>query len=480
MDLKSKLPYHTRLFLLLITFAWVLFGCFIAFQYKREKFFKAEKLDSQLQLFNLSLLDAIEEGKDIGQLLQNSTLPFHDLRVSVIRNDGTVLYDNMVDITSLDNHADRPEVIEALKKGTGYQSLRHSASADKNYFYSAMEGHTEIVRSAVPYSVSLKEILAADRNFLGFMLSVTLTMSLVIYYFTRLLGNTITRLNLFAKKVQSGSPVEEEDLFPHNELGDISNHLVQMYAQLQKATEELRQEHKRTIHEQQEKIRIKKQLTNNINHELKTPIAVIQACLETLMTRPEIDEERKRDFIRQCYVNSERLCRMLNDISLITRMDEAGSMIAKEPQNLRTLILNVIAEMQISIEDHGVCVENRFGKDITVTGNATLLRSIFHNLLDNALAYSGCRNIWIDLLEDTPDHCKISFRDDGSGVEPHHLAHLFERFYRVDKGRSRKLGGTGLGLSIVKNSILFHKGTVTVHNSTQGGLEFIFTIAKGN
>ena len=115
---------------------------------------------------------------------------------------------------------------------------------------------------------------------------------------------------------------------------------------------------------------------------------------------------------------------------------------------------------------------------MVVQGNDTLIEAIFHNLLINALSYSGGRDIFIDMIEETPEYYKFRFADNGVGVDSEHLNHLFERFYRVDEGRSRKLGGTGLGLAIVKNAILFHQGTVTVKNRLTGGLEFTFTIHK--
>ena len=111
-------------------------------------------------------------------------------------------------------------------------------------------------------------------------------------------------------------------------------------------------------------------------------------------------------------------------------------------------------------------------------GNPSLLASVFRNLADNAAAYSGGRDIFIRLAEDTPEECTVLFADNGIGVDEEHLPHLFERFYRVDKGRSRKLGGTGLGLAIVRNAVAFHGGTISVRNRDEGGLEFRFTLRK--
>lgn len=478
MGLKNKISYHTRLFVLLLAFSWLLMGCFIVFQYSRERLFKAEKLDSQLQLFNMRLLDALEQNIEPQLFIAKNPLPYEGLRVSIIEDDGDVLYDNMVDIAGMGNHADRPEIIDAKRNGTGYSYIRHSETAGQDYFYSAMEHNRVLVRTAVPASVSLTEVLAADRGFLWFMLGVTLVMSIAGYFATRRLGKTISRLNLFASRVQRGEEIADDEPFPHNELGDISNHIVSLYVQLQQTTRKLRTEHERALHEEQEKIRIKKQLTNNINHELKTPLAVIQATLETLMNHPEIDAVRRQDFVAQCYANSERLCRMLNDVATITRMDEAKDLITMEPFVLNRVVEEVADEMALSLQNQGMELKIDMPDRIEMNGNQTLVGSLFRNLIDNSIAYSGGHKIEIRVLRNAATECEISFSDDGQGVEAHHLDHLFERFYRIDKGRSRKLGGTGLGLSIVKNTVVLHGGVIRARLTAAGGLEFVFSFNK--
>ena len=159
-------------------------------------------------------------------------------------------------------------------------------------------------------------------------------------------------------------------------------------------------------------------------------------------------------------------------------MDEASQLIQKEPVVLNDLIDEVADEMALRPADQRLRVNVDFPKRVVIEGNPALLGSIFRNLADNAAAYSGGRDIYIRLLDDTPDECTILFADNGIGVGEEHLPHLFERFYRVDKGRSRKLGGTGLGLSIVKNAVMIHGGTISVRNRDRGGLEFTFTLKK--
>lgn len=212
--LRNRFSYHRRLFLLLLAFSWALVACFVTFQYSREKRFKAERLDARLQLFNLRLLDALGEGTAPGAFLTGHPLPYGDLRVTVIDDDGRVLFDNSADSLPAANHLGRPEVTEAIAHGTGYTIHRHSESTDQYYFYSAMKGDGIIVRSAVPYSVSLREVLAADWEFLWFMLGVTLLMSIAAYFTTRRLGHNITRLNEFAEHAERGERIDDKETFP--------------------------------------------------------------------------------------------------------------------------------------------------------------------------------------------------------------------------------------------------------------------------
>ena len=476
--LRSSLSYHRRLFLLLLAFSWALVACFIVFQYGREKQFKAERLDTRLQLFNLRMLDALADGATPEEFIAARDEPFGDLRVTVIDDAGRVTFDNSAGSLPETNHLDRPEVAEALARGTGFTIRRHSESTDLYYFYSAMSDGGVVVRSAVPYSITLREVLAADREFLWFMLGVTLLMSVAAYFATRRLGHNITRLRDFAQRAERGERIDEQAVFPHDELGDISSHIIRLYARLQRTTADRDREHALALHEQQEKIRIKKQLTNNINHELKTPVAAIQGYLETLLDNPGLGAEKRTAFLEKSCAQVARLRSLLADISTVTRMDEASQLILRERVVLNDIVDEIRADMQLRPEGQQLRVNCNFPYPLEMEGSPSLLGSVFRNLADNAAAYSGGRDIFIRLLDDSPEQYTLQFSDNGIGVEEEHLPHIFERFYRIDKGRSRKLGGTGLGLAIVKNAVMMHGGTISVRNSERGGLEFIFTLRK--
>ena len=232
------------------------------------------------------------------------------------------------------------------------------------------------------------------------------------------------------------------------------------------------------MREEQEKIRIKRQLTNNINHELKTPVASIQVCLETLLSGISLSEEKRQELIERCYTNNERLRRLLGDVSLITRMEDGSQLIGKEPVVINNIINEIAAELEIMPENERFTLHTDFKEQIVVEGNPSLIGSIFRNLTENAISYSGGKNIYITLVENNDGQCRIRFEDDGCGVEEKQLPRLFERFYRVDKGRSRRMGGTGLGLAIVKHAVQFHGGTIVALNREDGGLQFEFTLNK--
>ena len=423
-----KLSFHKQLFLQLIIFSWAIVLCFIGFQYLREKEYKSEFLSAQLQQYNRHLLTAVEEGESYEEYIGTHEKPFDDLRITLMTTQGAVVYDNTIKADSLDNHSKRPEIKDALEKGSGYHIGRQSASDGREYFYSATRGDRVIVRTAIPYSGTLNDLLAADWSFLVTMISITLAMSIVAYFTTRKLGKDIERVNSYEAE--------------------------------------------------QEKSRLKRQLTNNINHELKTPVASIQVCLETLLSGITLSEEKRQELIGRCYTHNERLRRLLNDVSLITRMEDGSTLISRERVSINEIIDEVAEELDVMPEEERLMLHTDFSDEVIVDGNPSLIGSIFRNLTENAIAYSEGRNIYISLLENNVRMCRIRFEDDGKGVKAEQLPRLFERFYRVDKGRSRQKGGTGLGLAIVKHAVQFHGGNITVTNRPGGGLRFDFSLKK--
>ena len=240
---------------------------------------------------------------------------------------------------------------------------------------------------------------------------------------------------------------------------------MSMYDQLQNAEED--------------KNRLKRQLTQNVAHELKTPVSSIQGYLETIVSDPDMDEEVKNHFIQRCFIQSQRLSSLLQDISTLNKLDDAPGSYEREPVNILTLFNMILSDVAQKLKEKNITVRTLIGPEVVVTGSHSLLYSIFRNLTDNAIAYAGEGvTVTVQVLSEDENYYTFSFADNGVGVAAGHLPHLFERFYRVDKGRSRKMGGTGLGLAIVKNAVLLHHGSISVRLAQTGGLEFIFSLPK--
>lgn len=309
---------------------------------------------------------------------------------------------------------------------------------------------------------------------------ITMVMCVLGYFATRRVGLHIIRLNRFAENVENGAQISDTEPFPHDELGEISNHIVRLYARLQQAVADRDNEHRATLHEQLEKERIKKQLTNNINHELKTPVASIRVSVETMLAHRNMSDEKQILFLQRCLTNTERLQRLLTDVSILTRMDDGSASILKEQVNLTDIINDVVEDRQIIAATKGIRIENFVSHNVIMAGNASLLEAVFNNLIDNAIVYSGGTRIKIELISIDNDKVAIALSDNGCGVPPEHLPRLFERFYRIDKGRSRAAGGTGLGLSIVKNAVILHGGEISAETQCSGGLLFKITFSRNS
>lgn len=224
---------------------------------------------------------------------------------------------------------------------------------------------------------------------------------------------------------------------------------------------------------------MKQQLTSNIAHELKTPLASVKGYLETIMNNQQISKEKKDYFIERAYAQTERLNMLLNDISLLNNIEDAGDLFGVMPVRIRNIVHDVIENLESRLAAKNIKCKMDISDSVVVIGNDSLLSSVFQNLIENTINYAG-NDVTIEIrnyLEDKKFHY-FTYSDSGTGIPEEHLQRIFERFYRVDQGRTRGMGGTGLGLSIVKNAIKLHKGKISVRNKPEGGIEFLFSLAK--
>lgn len=455
----TRFSFQLRILLLLLGSCWLLAGTFMVFQYHREKEYKTGMMNTRLQMHNARLLDDLRKGEPIGNIVSRISSPTENLRVTLIGRDGKVIYDSS-GATPTSDHNTRPEVRAARVKGEGYAIERVSEEDNTTYFYSALAGDDGmVVRSAAPYTHSLVEFLAIDRTILFIMCGMTLVISIIGLLATHKVTVSIRRLNQFAERAGNGDSIYEGYSFPHDELGSIAANIVKIYVQRD-------QQHRETIRLEQDKARLKKQLTNNINHELKTPVASILVSLDLLDDHPDLPETKKRELMGRIRGNAGRLSALLKDVSTITRMEDGQGMIDKKRIDLTALINDIAdearprTEMQIDVNI----------PRLWINGDRMLLESIFHNLIDNAIAHSEGSEIHI--TADEAGNFKVW--DNGKGIDARHLPHIFERFYRVDDGRTRSTGGTGLGLSIVKNAVAVHGGSIRAVSTK--GLLFEFNL----
>lgn len=225
--------------------------------------------------------------------------------------------------------------------------------------------------------------------------------------------------------------------------------------------------------------KLKQQMSNNITHELRTPVSSIRGYLETVLTCSGLSADKKQHFIEKAYAQTVRLTDLIRDVALITKTEEAAELIPREPVDLNRVVADAHEDLHELFEQRHMTLHTQLPQHLVINGNYSLLYSIFRNLMENSLRYAGeGKEITVECYNQTPDIAYFTVYDTGCGVPEEHLSRLFERFYRVSEGRTRENGGTGLGLSIVRNAVRFHQGDISVRNRQGGGLEFLFTLHK--
>ncbi len=449
---------------------WLIVVCMSVWQWWNMKQLNEARVKEPLELVNGRIADAFESGLDPLPFINFICTYYKDnplyerLRISVYR-DGRLLYNNGDIIPS--------EITEADG------ALGSMKQADSYFFYKgdrAMNGHVEIY-SVMPYDNEVTAMLEnKSSNFWWIMILIALGLTIAGYFSTRPFGRNIKMLRTFAEKAATSPDFVPSSDFPHDELGDISRQIVRIYKDRIQAMKHQRQEHEVAMHAMEEKARLKRQLTNNINHELKTPIGVIKGYLDTIVETPDMDEDSRQHFILKAQQHANRLVQLVNDVTAISRLQDGGSIINLEDIDFHDVVYTVAGDVVDSGTIGSLEFENQVRPGVYIRGNFNLLTAMLMNLVRNAVAYSHGTVCGVRLESEDEKYYHFEFFDDGRGVGEEHLGHLFERFYRVDEGRSRKEGGTGLGLPIVQSTVEAHGGKIRVYNNS--GLVFAFSLPK--
>lgn len=466
MGLRRRINYKWRIFFPLITLLWFTIAAMVVIQYDREKAYRSDITRQQLEFINKRVISAYEHGVNLAPFIKFVEDYFDQSVYEAVRVSVYDLSTNKL-ITSI-----------------GEPIKMNKTDADKrpNFFYAhqtSKDGQL-IVYTAMPYTVSLIEALAPDRTMWIIIIIFALITSVIAFISASYLSKNVNLLHKFAKQAATETSLDANYRFPRDELGEVSQQIVDLFNSKVKAVEEREREQQIAIEAIKEKSRIKRELTNNINHELKTPVGIIKGYIDTIVDDPDMPNNTRNHFIAKTQKQVNRLCDLLNDISTITRLNEGNNEIVLEPVNFYKLVANLAND----VKESGLINEMDFSFSLPskccVNGNASLLSSSILNLIKNAVAYSRGTKMRLELVDENDKFYTFVFYDNGFGVDEEHLPYLFDRFYRIDTGRSRKVGGTGLGLPIVKNTIRTFGGKITVGNRPQGGLQFRFTLPKAN
>ncbi|MDE7351127.1 MAG: ATP-binding protein [Muribaculaceae bacterium] len=478
-----KISYSTKLLLTVVAILTLCEVAFLVFQFNREQRYRQDLLNAQLTILNYQLLDHYDGGVVNVELWERSIdLPIQELQLAIFDSQGNVIYNNS-EIDSAEKPLELPEIQMADNSSDHRGFSVHNddeIDGDDFFYYAALkEGDLYARTGALGHDVGIAEFMQIDRSFIWYALLIYVIIIVLAWYACSRVGNTVKRLSEFAQSAEKGEEIYDTKVFPRNELGMIAHNIVLIYVRWQRTLAERDRQAAIAKKEEEEKAKLKRELTNNINHELKTPVSAISLELETILThRDKLSDAQLTMLLNRCKANSDRLLNMIKDILALNRLEEGAENIQRELLSLRDIVDDVTDNLLPKAEDAGIGFEINLPETMMMLGNGPLLESVFNNLINNAILYSGGSTVSIFLQQEDEKSYRIIIGDDGTGIPEEHLEHIFDRFYRIESGRSRKKGGSGIGLAIVKSAALFHGGDITVRNNPAGGLEFTLTLSK--
>ena len=386
--------------------------------------FKSEVVD-ELKTY----ADVIKETQSYDQILQGEYDPdVDDLRITMIKKDGKVFYDSFADAKKMENHANRQEVRQALKHGNG-KAIRTSDTLDKNTFYYAVRlDDGNILRVA-------KE----SRSIWSVFIKVTpaiLILIFVILAISKMLSDVLTKSLLLPIEQMSENLDHLEDITTYKELMPFIN----------------------TIQEQHKNIlmnaKMRQEFTANVSHELKTPLTAISGYSELIQNGMTNEEETIR-FAGEIHKSAKRLLTLINDTIRLSQLDTSEQKVIYEAIDLYKIAEDCVNMLKFSAENHGITISIH-GTNAYLEGNKEMLEEVVYNLCDNAIRYNNEGGKVDVTVKPVKGKIYLCVEDNGIGISKEHQERIFEKFYRVDKSRSKSTGGTGLGLAIVKHIIQQH------------------------
>lgn len=386
--------------------------------------FKSEVVD-ELKTY----ADVIKETQSYDQILQGEYDPdVDDLRITMIKKDGKVFYDSFADAKKMENHANRQEVRQALKHGNG-KAIRTSDTLDKNTFYYAVRlDDGNILRVA-------KESRSIWSVFIKVMPAI-LILIFVILAISKMLSDVLTKSLLLPIEQMSENLDHLEDITTYKELMPFIN----------------------TIQEQHKNIlmnaKMRQEFTANVSHELKTPLTAISGYSELIQNGMTNEEETIR-FAGEIHKSAKRLLTLINDTIRLSQLDTSEQKVIYEAIDLYKIAEDCVNMLKFSAENHGITISIH-GTNAYLEGNKEMLEEVVYNLCDNAIRYNNEGGKVDVTVKPVKGKIYLCVEDNGIGISKEHQERIFERFYRVDKSRSKSTGGTGLGLAIVKHIIQQH------------------------
>ena len=371
-----------------------------------------------------------------------------DLRITLIGAEGEVLYESLLNKDEMDNHNERPEIIEAREKGEG-EAIRYSATSGTHTFYYAERLQNGNVLRIGRDSVSVNRIMVNT-------LVIVLVIALCILFVCMGISHYLTK-----KLVE---PIEK--LATNIMLVDVNN----VYEEIRPFVNTIKEQHVNIINNAQ----LRQEFTANVSHELKTPLTAISGYAELIGNGMTGKEDTIR-FSNEIHSNANRLLSLINDIIKLSELDEADHQMEMERIDLYKLAENCVQMMQVTAEKQGIRLTLQ-GESAMTMANKGLMDEVFYNLCSNAIRYNkpgGSVTVTVGTKDERPF---LSVADTGIGIPKECQERVFERFYRVDKSRSKSTGGTGLGLAIVKHIVAQHNAALHLDSELGEGttIEIVF------